>query len=392
MGEAAGSLAATGQRDFVVSRVPVYQELAEGVAEDAHRRLARTAAGENVSDKLLLRLVAGDEGPEPGRSRLPLVLHALGRLVGKNDLLLCDELQEPVGERSRELRRAAKQVAERRIVHLYADAPIRLGLAVQRQRVGALRDGDLGHERRPEPCFVVDTRWPIGGDDSLATAAAQLLLDVSLPLDPARNELVDLRRSAVAEPGELVAPALRADLLVLADLVLDPPRGEQAAFLGVLASLLLRGDSGRLCVGWVADGLLDRRHLLRSLSEDVPLQLLQRALDRRDLVGKLVERGAPLGDRRPRGGQLSDGGGELCLEALGLVTPLATMLVAHPRSYDHDRIGLSILWPGSQGLGRRTRPKSMPSRSIASCVASISTAIEDGSMWGSLNWPRSRRL
>jgi hypothetical protein len=40
---------------------------------------------------------------------------------------------------------AGCEVAERRVVHMDAGAPVRLGLAVEREGVGALRDGDLGH-------------------------------------------------------------------------------------------------------------------------------------------------------------------------------------------------------------------------------------------------------
>jgi hypothetical protein len=47
---------------------------------------------------------------------------------------------------------------------------------------------------------------------------------------------------------------------------------------------------------------------------------------------------------------------------------------------------------GFHRFGRPTRPKSIPSSSIASCVASMFTAIASGVRWGSLNRPSSSRL
>ena len=58
----------------------------------------------------------------------------------------------------------------------------------------------------------------------------------ALCLDHRGDELVLLGHLAVAEPGELVAAALRADLLLLGDLVLHAPRDELALLLGVLAT------------------------------------------------------------------------------------------------------------------------------------------------------------
>jgi hypothetical protein len=71
-----------------------------------------------------------------------------------------------------------EQIAERRVVHLDAGAPVSLRLAIERKRVGALRDRDLRHERRTEARFVEHLRRPVRGDDGLAAATANLLLDV----------------------------------------------------------------------------------------------------------------------------------------------------------------------------------------------------------------------
>jgi hypothetical protein len=71
------------------------------------------------------------------------------------------------------------------------------------QRVGALRHGDLRHEGWPDARLVEDLRRSIRGDDGLAAFAAQLLLDVQLPLDDGGDELVQLGRQT-SIPGRLV--------------------------------------------------------------------------------------------------------------------------------------------------------------------------------------------
>lgn len=141
---------------------------------------------------------------------------------------------------------------------------------------------------------------------------------MDLTLDAGRGQLIDLGDVTTAKPAEVVAAALRAGLLLLADLVLDPPSEELALLLGVLPALLERGDASGLGLGRVADGLGHRRHLLGALPEDVALQLLDGALDRGELLGLRC-------DGRQRGG-------ELRLQALGLVAPLAAMLAAHGRT------------------------------------------------------------
>ena len=83
------------------------------------------------------------------------------------------------------------------------------------------------------------------------------------------------RHLAAAEPAEVVAAALRADLLVLADLVLDLAGDELALLLGVLAPRPQRGDPVGLGASGVADRLGDGRHLLGARAEDVALQLLE---------------------------------------------------------------------------------------------------------------------
>jgi hypothetical protein len=282
VGEAARALAAAGQRDLVVAAVHVGNELAERVSEHAQRRVAGPAAREDVRDELLLSFVTRDEAPEPRRAFLALVLHALGGLVGLHDLLLGDELQQALRQRLGRLRDPAKQVAQRRVIHLYADTAVGLGLPVQRKRVGALRDDDLGHERRSEAGLVVDLGRRVCRDDCLAAAAPQLLPDVDLALDARGDEVVDLGHLPAAEPAEVVAAALRAGLLVLADLMLDPAGNEPALLLSVLSTLLQRGDPCCLRPSRVADLLRHRRHLLGALAELVPLQLLERRLDLRE--------------------------------------------------------------------------------------------------------------
>jgi hypothetical protein len=187
---AAGPLAPTGHRHLVVPIVSIREQLPDRAIKHTQGRLARAAAREHVRHELALGLVARDEAPEPRRSRLALGLDALRGLVGEHDLLFGHEVKQPFVQRIHHLRRAMEQIAERRVVHLDAGAPVRLGLAVERERVGALRDRDLRHERRPEARLVEDLRWSIGRDDRLAAATADLLLDVDLALNASRDELV----------------------------------------------------------------------------------------------------------------------------------------------------------------------------------------------------------
>jgi hypothetical protein len=58
----------------------------------------------------------------------------------------------------------------------------------------------------------------------------------------AGTRLVELRHHAGAKPREVVPAAVRADLLVVADLVLDLPGDELPLLLGVLAPSLQRGE------------------------------------------------------------------------------------------------------------------------------------------------------
>jgi len=76
---------------------------------------------------------------------------------------------------------------------------------------------------------------------------------VELALDASRDELVHLGRLTAAEPAEVVAAALRARLLLVADLVLDLPGDELALLLGVLPALLQRRDSCSFRASRVAD-------------------------------------------------------------------------------------------------------------------------------------------
>jgi hypothetical protein len=137
---------------------------------------------------------------------------------------------------------------------------------------------------------------------------------VELPLHLRRHEVVDLGDVSSAESAEVVSAALRARLLVLADLVLDRPGGELATLLDVLPACPQRSDARRLCLGWVANGLRHRRHLLGALAEDVALQLLERALDGGELLGQ----------RRNGGTGLV----ELGLEAFSPLSPLAAMIAS----------------------------------------------------------------
>jgi hypothetical protein len=105
---------------------------------------------------------------------------------------------------------------------------------------------------------------------------------VELALDARRDELVQLGHLAFAERREVVAAALRAALLVLADLVHDLASEELTLLLGVLTPLLLRRDPLRLGARRIADRLGDGRHLLGARAELVALQLLERRLDLRE--------------------------------------------------------------------------------------------------------------
>jgi hypothetical protein len=157
---------------------------------------------------------------------------------------------------------------------------------------GALRHGGLSHERRTEARLVEHLRRGIGGDDRLTAPAARLLLNVELSLDPSGDELVHLGELALAERREVMAAALRADLPLLGDLVLDPTGGELALLRRVLTSLLQRRFAIRLRRAGVADLVRDARHLLGALSVDVALELLDGTLERGDA---LAERGDRVG-------------------------------------------------------------------------------------------------
>jgi hypothetical protein len=90
-------------------------------------------------------------------------------------------------------------------------------------------------------------------------------------------------------------------------------------------ALLQRRLAVRRSGAGVADLVRDPRHLLGALAEDVPLELLDGALERGDA---LAQRGDRLGGFTEPGG----GSGEQRLEALGLLPPLAPMVVtAHRR-------------------------------------------------------------
>ena len=238
----------------------------------------------------------------------------------------------------------------------------------------------------PTRRLVEDLGWAVGGDDRLSAAAAGLLLDVELPLHHGGDELVQLGHQAVAEPCEVVPAALGADLLIVAELVLDLAGDELALLLGVLSPGLQGGEPLGLGAGRVADGLGHRRHLLRPLAEDMTLELLQRALHR--------------GERLLGGAQLSCSSGRAGPSGSRPGPATRSDARRHPlTNVDHGERGLSMgrapgrsTWDGFQCCGRRTLPTSMPSSSMASCVASIWMAITDGSMCGSLNWPRSSRL
>jgi hypothetical protein len=242
-------------------------------------------------------------------------------------------LQEPLGERLGRLGGAVEELAQRRVVDRDAGATVGLGLAIQGERVGALGDHHLGHEGRAEAGLVVDLGRRVGGDDGFAAATAELLLDVNLPLDLRRDELVHLGDLALAEPTEVLAAAPGTGLLLLPDLVLDLPGDELALLLGVLPSLLERGDPGGLGLGGVAELLRHRRHLLGARAEDVPLELLQRALHGHDLLAQRGDRCGGLGQLGGRAGELFLGLPELRLQGFGPVAPLATVIVtAHRRS------------------------------------------------------------
>src|SRR6266540_4735653 len=282
MRPAARALSPTGQRDLVVAVVPIDEELADRSLEHAHRRLARAAAREDVRNELSLDLVAPDEAPEPRPARVPLRLDALGGLIGEHDPLLRDELQKSLVQRLGQLGATVKQISERRVVHLDACAAVGLRLAVERQRVGALRDRDLRDEGRAEAHLVEDLRRRVRSDDGLAAATADLLLHVELALDARGDELVQLRHLALAERREVVAATLRAALLVLADLVHDLASDELPLLLGVLAPLLLRRDPLGLGARRIADRLGDGRHLLGARAELMALERLERRLDLRE--------------------------------------------------------------------------------------------------------------
>ncbi len=181
--KAASSNAPAWQGHAVVALVRIGDEFPGGAFQHAFGGLARAARREDVSDHLSLVLVLRDEAPEPRATRLPLRLHAVRRLVREDDLLFRDHIEEPIRDRLRDLGGPVEVVAERRVIHLHADAPVCLGLAVQWQGVGALRDRDLRHEGRADARLIEDLGRTVCGDDGLAALAAQLLLNVPLPLD-----------------------------------------------------------------------------------------------------------------------------------------------------------------------------------------------------------------
>lgn len=179
--------------------------------------------------------------------------------------------------------------------------------------VGDLGDDDVRHEVGAVPRLVVDPRRARRRQDRLAARAAELLLDVELPLDDRWEHLVQLGELAAPKRCEVAASALRAGLLLGGDLVVDLPGDELPLLLGVL-SPLLEGSGGVGLDACLAERLADRRHLLGSLPEDVALKLLESG----------PHRGHLLAHRRDLGVRLS----ELGRQPLGPFAPLAAMFAA----------------------------------------------------------------
>jgi hypothetical protein len=162
---------------------------------------------------------------------------------------------------------------------------------------------------------------------------------VCLTLDAGGDQFVHLGGLAAAEAREVVPAAFRAGPLIVADLVFDLAGDDLTLLLGVLASLLQRGDAGRLGAGGIADLLRDRRHLLGALAEDMALELLDGGLHGGELLAQLRQRFVLGSDRLRlhrddllRRVERAGGIGEIRLEALDLVAPPAAMiLTAHRR-------------------------------------------------------------
>jgi len=122
--------------------------------------------------------------------------------------------------------------------------------------------------------------------------------------------------------------------------VLDLSGDEAALLLGVLPSLLERGDPRRFRPDRVADRLGYRRHLLRALAEDVALELLDGSLNLGELLSLLregvileLDRLSLGGDDLLRGVDGLSCVAELLPQVLDLIAPLAAVIVAaHSRA------------------------------------------------------------
>lgn len=266
--------------DAVVAGVRINDECASRAAKYRERRLARAVWREAIRDDLV-----GQERPYEAAAEGHL--HDQRRLVGLNDLGFADESKQSLRERSELLGGGMKQVGQRRPRHRDTEP-------MQRRRVGALGDGDVGQEARTVVATFDRANGRVGRRDEPAARARRLLLHVALTHEVARHVLVEVRLLPGAELTLRDAATARALSLVLAKVMDHGLAAKLVLERSALATALERCEPTRLGVLRrlvLAELLLRRRYLLRLGTEHAAGERFHGGRDGRQLAAHLVELG-----------------------------------------------------------------------------------------------------
>src|SRR5262245_29583361 len=167
---------------------------------------------------------------------------------------------------------------------------------MQRRRVGALGDGDVGQEASAVVATFDRANGRVGRRDKPAARARRLLLHVALPHEVARHVLVEVRLLPGAELALRDASTARALSLVLAEVMDHGLAAKLVLECSALATALKRCEPTRLGVlRWLvlAQLLLRRRYLLRLGTEHAAGKRFHGGRHGRQLAAHLLALGPP---------------------------------------------------------------------------------------------------